>query len=95
MELDKNQTQWWRSFCESFIKSHEIPGELLQWQEMGDMWIEDVDARHNNSFIETKVIPLRKKATIHQVTTMLATFKNVLFPGHNHLLTTATDDPSL
>ena len=38
---------------------------------------------------------LRKKATIHQVTTMLAMFKNVLFPGHNHLLTTGTDDPSL
>ena len=34
---------------------------------------------------------LRKKATIHQVTTMLATSKNVLFPGHNHLLTTHTD----
>ena len=25
-----------------------------------------------------------KKATIHQVTTILATSKNVLFPGHNH-----------
>ena len=25
-----------------------------------------------------------QKATIHQVTTMLATFKNVLFPGHHH-----------
>ena len=36
-----------------------------------------------------------KKATIHQVTTMLATSKNVLFPGHNHLLTTSADDPSL
>ena len=32
-----------------------------------------------------------KKATIHQVTTS----KNVLFQGHNHLLTTSTDDPSL
>ena len=39
--------------------------------------------------------PLRKKATIHQVTTMLTTSKNVLFPGQNHLLTTNTDDPSL
>ena len=39
-------------------------------------------------------IPLHKKATIHQVTTMLATSKNVLFPGHNHLLTTGTGDPS-
>ena len=25
---------------------------------------------------------------------MLATSKNVLFPGYNHLLTTGTDDPS-
>ena len=33
-------------------------------------------------------IPLRKKAILHQVTNMLATSKNVLFPGHNHLLTT-------
>ena len=39
---------------------------------------------------------LGKRGTIHQVTTMLATSKNVLFPGHNHdLLTTCTDDPSL
>ena len=37
----------------------------------------------------------KKNPTIHQVTTMLATSKNVLFPGHNHLLTTSTDDPSL
>ena len=26
---------------------------------------------------------------------MLATSKNVLFPGHNHLLTASTDDPTL
>ena len=26
---------------------------------------------------------------------MLATSKSVLFPGHYHLLTTGTDDPSL
>ena len=26
---------------------------------------------------------------------MIATSKNVLFPGHNHLLTTGTADPSL
>ena len=38
---------------------------------------------------------LRKTATIHQATTMLATSKNVLFLGHNHVLTTGTDDPSL
>ena len=39
--------------------------------------------------------PLRKKATIHQVTTMPTTSKNVLFPGHNQLLTNGADDPSL
>ena len=33
-----------------------------------------------------------KKATIHQVTPILTTSKNVLFPGHNHLLTTGTHD---
>ena len=35
------------------------------------------------------------KTTIHQLTTMLTTSKNVLFPGHNHLLTTGIDDPTL
>ena len=40
-------------------------------------------------------LTLGEKATIHQVTTMLATSKNVLYPGHNHLLTTSTYDPSL
>ena len=35
------------------------------------------------------------KATIHQVTTMLATSKHVIFPGHNPLLTTGTDDVTL
>ena len=39
--------------------------------------------------------PTAQKATIHQVTTLLAISKNVLFPGHNHLLTTSTDDSTL
>ena len=34
--------------------------------------------------ILSELITLGKKATIHQVTTMLATSKNVPFPGHNH-----------
>ena len=37
----------------------------------------------------------RKKATIHQVTTMQATSKNVVFPDRNHLLTTGADDSIL
>ena len=40
-------------------------------------------------------IPLRKKSTIHHVTTILATSKNVRFPGHSHLFTTSIDDPSI
>ena len=39
-------------------------------------------------------VRLYQKATIHPLTTMLSTSKNVLFPGHNHLLTIAADDPS-
>ena len=36
------------------------------------------------------------KANIRQVTTMLATSKNLPFQDHNHLLTTTgTDDPTL
>ena len=36
-----------------------------------------------------------QKNTIHQVTTTLTTSKNVLFPGHNHLLTIGTDRPNI
>ena len=40
-------------------------------------------------------ISLHSKATIHEVATMVATCENVLFPGHNHLLSSSTDDLSL
>ena len=40
-------------------------------------------------------VSLGKKATIHQVTNMLATSKNVLFQVITTPLTTGTDDPSL
>ena len=36
-----------------------------------------------------------QKNTIHCLTTMLATSKNVLFPGHNNVLTASADDPTL
>ena len=48
-----------------------------------------------NGFLLYICITQCKKATIHQVTTMVATSKNVLFPGHNRLLTTGADDPTL
>ena len=44
---------------------------------------------------DAHALSLCKKATILQVTTVLATSKNVLFPGHNHLLPTGTFDPTL
>ena len=50
--------------------------------------------REGSVFVQ-QGLPVYKKATIHQVTTMLATSKNVLFPGHNHLLTTRTNDLTL
>ena len=48
---------------------------------------------HENPFKQNKTHCT--KNTIHQVTTMLATSKNVLSPGHNHLLTTGADDLTL
>ena len=48
-----------------------------------------------NNIMETDVtIPCQShcaKNTIYKGTTMPATFKNVLFPGHNYLLTTGID----
>ena len=44
--------------------------------------------------IITKEMRNRLSVELH-VTTMLATSENVLFPDHNHLLTTGTDDPLL
>ena len=41
---------------------------------------------HHLTYMVLLLIPQRKKATIHQLNTMLATSKNVLFPGHNHLV---------
>ena len=38
---------------------------------------------------------LMQKVTINQVTTMLATSKNILLPSPNHLLTPGADDHSL
>ena len=40
-------------------------------------------------------ILLHKKATIHQLTIMLSTSKNLIFPDHNHQLITDADDLTL
>ena len=43
---------------------------------------------HETKTNELRNLTLHKKATIQQVTTMLATSNNVLFPSYNHLLNT-------
>ena len=55
-------------------------------------WIYFTDHELDNTFAANIRIHSPKKAIIHQVTTMLTTSKNALFPGHNHQLTTITDD---
>ena len=53
------------------------------------------EVREGTQVRGTKEGTTAQKATVHQVTTILATSKNVLFPGHTHLLTTSTDDPTV
>ena len=64
---------------------------ILAMIEMTGTTYSDVIS-HQKSFIMPGA--LREKDIIHQVTTMLATSKTVLFPGHKHLLTTGADAPT-
>ena len=76
--------------------SNKTTAVLHQWR----MWDANI---HQNGIVywssyctvccrQTMHVPLHKKIIIHQVTTMLATCKNVLFPGYNHQLTTGTNN---
>ena len=47
---------------------------------------------HIQAIMSGCLVSLHNKATMHQLTTMLSTSKNVLFSGHHHLLTTSADD---
>ena len=58
-------------------------------------WIESYGISPDYIILQYNAFPLCQKATIHQVTTMLATSENVLFSGHNHLLTTGAEDLTL
>ena len=51
-------------------------------------------ATYNFSTFEIRV-SVPGEVPHHQLITMLSTSKNVLFPGHNHFLTTGADDPTL
>ena len=66
---------------------------LLPW---GCSVRENLDTTHaTNILLHFLFIYTEQKAIIRQVTIVLATSKNVLCPGHNHLLTTSTDDLTL
>ena len=77
---------------------------MLKFIEPWNQWI-GLWGQLNKSFLKTCdrywcsalfTLPCRytaQKSSIHQVTTMLATSKNALFPGHNRLPTTGIDDP--
>ena len=72
------------------------PNNYLKWDKLFAMIPSEKAIAHKRDRLCCLWINLiAQKATIHQVTTKLATSKNVLFPRHNHLLTTGADDPSL
>ena len=68
----------------SSVKSHLGHMDMENDSTISFAWLQSVLLQQS----------LRKQATIHQVTTMLVTFKSVLFPGHNHMLTTSAADPT-
>ena len=90
------------------LKFHDLTGTISRFEYVKDTTCNYVCAFHRCSFHTIDMWHLDalllsssasgfhcKKGSIHQVTTTLVTSKIVLFPGHNHLLTTGTDDPSL
>ena len=60
-----------------------VPGsaQCLGWGlQLSAKWAGDNDC----SLVCGHLVTHRQKSTIHQLTTMLSTSENVLFPGHNH-----------
>ena len=75
------QPWYWSALFYGLISSGENSEHFLQLKSMITIQL---------CFYHQVPIITAPQNTIHQVTTMLATSKNVLFPGHNHLLTTGT-----
>ena len=71
---------------------------FYSWQNMTKDWAEQKSYDTGDYYMlvatvqHQVIIHCANKATSHQITTMQVTSKNVLFSGHNHLLTTGTDD---
>ena len=83
---------WKRALCNLTLKLFSfIPCLLIQRSSrfflFQGQWAESWDFtyyRHITHWCLKQWLSLGKKATIHQLTTMLATSKNVQFPGHSH-----------
>ena len=83
---------WFQNKSELYIYFYIY---MIWWVDFNTRFHLQVAPSTPNRMANPASLPLGKKNTIHQVTIMLATSKNVLFPGNNHLLTTGADDPSL
>ena len=73
---------------------------LEAWKPIGrNLVVFRIQTSSKHQWMMLQVNIVRKKISGHctekPLSTMLDTCKNVLFPGHNHLLTTGTDDPTL
>ena len=107
MVVEDHGSTWWHSGVlegSSSVLTHHESG--YNWAVLLNSRIIHNDlndlmryALHRNTQVSVRKWSVEcvtaQKASIHQVTTMLATSKNVLSPGHNHLLTTGTDDLTL
>ena len=79
-------------------KDYAFSANYARWASHQAKWAKRGRKNTVNMYPNIQILHIqaqRKKATIHQPTTMLSTSKNVLFPGHNYLLTTSADDPTL
>ena len=83
----------YRDFC--MVEVGSVVGDALKCPGQERTTCESKEQSQGKSLTLSQNLTLREKATIQQVTTMLATAKYVLFPGYNHLLTTGTDNLTL
>ena len=97
-KCEKTNKGLYSSYLLEYLSQRYVPGGLLC--ECICWCMEDLLLGfcliHSIPFI---FLTLHKQATIHQVTTMLATSENVLFPGHITTMLTklpvGMDDPTL
>ena len=83
---------WWMS--KSNRKTQLVTGPLLLWSvvpSQADGCCQLITGSLHLMYVQRNILfwtpTLRRKTTIHQVTTTLASSNNAQFPGHNHLLT--------